>query len=1183
MCLARPFSTQNSNAANLSAKYHPGKSARRGRRELKYVQILSQNTQGFNEDKEEIILALMQQKNIFAYAIQETWRLGNGISEKYGYYIIQHGSDSKPPKGHPSGGVAIILSPDAVRAWIKAGSCVLHFGNRILAIKLEMEDTTGKSVTVMFATAYSPIGAAQENVRQVFAADMEKLMEAPKSNEVLLICIDANASLGTRTHAHDRVMGPFGVDRVNSAGRELHDLLDSKGLCSATTFFKKSAYGTWRHPRSKNAHQLDHVLLPRGDLSRVRDAGIYKQGTVESDHAPLQIKLRIARNLSKQNVSSGKFTSRELLRNPEIASAFRLKVLAHLGIQSSTPSSGQHGRSYSDLKEAATTAAGAVLTTSERRRPGWFNENQLALMSAINTRNNAQRDYDRRCKPGEPKPHPECEMLRLSRKMLKLTIVHAKNSWMANKIEGLGQGNKHPKEYWNCVNSIKLRLNGHSKKVSEQLFRNKDGEICSNVEENAKTVQEHFQKVYNIQNQLDPTVFDLVRQRPIRVELDDPPTLEEIRKALNSAKKDKAAGDSKIPVEFWQVLSADTSTENLFHDIILQVWDTGECDAEWLTNRLKILPKKGDLRNLDNWRGIMLIESPVKVITSILASRISVHVLETEGLEEQNGFMRQRGCCDGIFTVKLALQKRHEHGLGTWAVFIDLVKAFDSVPRDGLYIILGKLGIPPKMTRLIMRFHSDLIVKIKVGEADVLFDSITGVKQGCTGAPTFFNVYFQVANEVVDLLTLAPSLQFKTKQDHVFTGRSIQTHSAIDFSFDKSLYADDKTKLYATRMQLQEGMQLIYTVFKRFGLTCHVGRNNAKSKTEAMYFPPPGVRYEDADTSPLLIDTGEDTGKISFTPTFKLLGSTLAKNLKDDTEVELRIKSAQGAFSAIRKQFFSAKGINNTHKKIAYEGLILSILLYGCETWSLPKQVLNRLQLFHNNCVRAMCRVSMWHVREHRITQANLEHRLQREPFKFYLARRRLRWAGHVLRMPMTRLPRMFLSSWVDHKRPQQRPRFNYGHGLGRDLRNAGVKISDWGFLANDRTLWHAITQQKNRHCNTNGSGYIWVDPELLEQAAAQRTLPPPLSYAGVLLGLLPSPDAPTPVAPSSPPPANQIIPLIMPQTTHSTTPSPSPSSPILVPNHAPQRCSRRLANQAELAGGRKVYSHTQAPRIPLR
>ncbi len=113
-----------------------------------------------------------------------------------------------------------------------------------------------------------------------------------------------------------------------------------------------------------------------------------------------------------------------------------------------------------------------------------------------------------------------------------------------------------------------------------------------------------------------------------------------------------------------------------------------------------------------------------------------------------------------------------------------------------------------------------------------------------------------------------------------------------------------------------------FKVFKRFGLTCHVGRNKSKSKTEAMFSPPPGVRYEDADTSPILIDTGEDTGEIPSTPVFKLLGSTLACNIKDDSEVELRIKSAQGAFSAIRTQFFSAKGIKleNSHKKTAYEG-----------------------------------------------------------------------------------------------------------------------------------------------------------------------------------------------------------------------------------------------------------------------
>ena len=81
MCLARHSSTQKLNAADLSAKYNQ---ANRFAGAVNwYVQILSQNTQGFNEDKVEIILALMQQKSIFAYAIQETWRASGGLGMKF--------------------------------------------------------------------------------------------------------------------------------------------------------------------------------------------------------------------------------------------------------------------------------------------------------------------------------------------------------------------------------------------------------------------------------------------------------------------------------------------------------------------------------------------------------------------------------------------------------------------------------------------------------------------------------------------------------------------------------------------------------------------------------------------------------------------------------------------------------------------------------------------------------------------------------------------------------------------------------------------------------------------------------------------------------------------------------------------------------------------------------------------
>jgi hypothetical protein len=51
-----------------------------------------------------------------------------------------------------------------------------------------------------------------------------------------------------------------------------------------------------------------------------------------------------------------------------------------------------------------------------------------------------------------------------------------------------------------------------------------------------------------------------------------------------SAKKEKATGDSKIPVEFWRVLSDAKCTESLFHEIVVKVWESGECDEDWLSN-----------------------------------------------------------------------------------------------------------------------------------------------------------------------------------------------------------------------------------------------------------------------------------------------------------------------------------------------------------------------------------------------------------------------------------------------------------------------------------------------------------------------------------------------------------------------------------------------------------------------
>ncbi len=102
----------------------------------------------------------------------------------------------------------------------------------------------------------------------------------------------------------------------------------------------------------------------------------------------------------------------------------------------------------------------------------------------------------------------------------------------------------------------------------------------------------------------------------------------------------------------------------------------------------------------------------------------------------------------------------------------------------------------------------------------------------------------------------------------------------------------------------------------------------------------------------------------------------------------------------------------------------------------------------------------------------------------------------------MSRIPRLLLSSWVEHKGSQQRPHLTYGHGLKRNLSNAGVDVKNWGSLANNHNLWHAITQKKNIHCNSNGGGPACMDEPESEETAAECILPLPSSYAGVILGL---------------------------------------------------------------------------------
>ena len=54
------------------------------------------------------------------------------------------------------------------------------------------------------------------------------------------------------------------------------------------------------------------------------------------------------------------------------------------------------------------------------------------------------------------------------------------------------------------------------------------------------------------------------------------------------------------------------------------------------------------------------------------------------------------------------------------------------------------------------------------------------------------------------------------------------------------LYVDNGTFPFEDRDQLTKRVQLIYDQFKKIGLEVHIGRGAKPSKTECVFFPPPG-------------------------------------------------------------------------------------------------------------------------------------------------------------------------------------------------------------------------------------------------------------------------------------------------------------------------------------------------------
>jgi hypothetical protein len=125
-------------------------------------------------------------------------------------------------------------------------------------------------------------------------------------------------------------------------------------------------------------------------------------------------------------------------------------------------------------------------------------------------------------------------------------------------------------------------------------------------------------------------------------------------------------------------------------------------------------------------------------------------ILEKEGLESQLGSQPGRGCRDALIILRSLLQVRRAHNLPSWALFVDLVKAFDTVRHEVLFNLLETYGIPKDMINVIQSLYENVTLKLSSGSVKDTIPYSVGVKQGGAMAPVLFIVLMQAMAETLE-------------------------------------------------------------------------------------------------------------------------------------------------------------------------------------------------------------------------------------------------------------------------------------------------------------------------------------------------------------------------------------------------------------------------------------------------
>jgi hypothetical protein len=238
-----------------------------------------------------------------------------------------------------------------------------------------------------------------------------------------------------------------------------------------------------------------------------------------------------------------------------------------------------------------------------------------------------------------------------------------------------------------------------------------DGTPFENRAQRSNYIKSFFEKIYkcvpvevtdqSINNFLGDTVThpEVVGSKLTdneRDELEQELSIIEFDKAVECAKNNTAPGidsiSNKFIKTFWPFFR-----KPLF-DYTNHCYNKGTLTDNFRSAKIRLIPKKGDLTKLNNWRPISLLNCFYKIISRVIASRLR-KVMDKITKVSQKGFSSNKYCQEVLIGIVDSINKiKHTRRNGA-LISLDIKKAFDSTSHSYLQQVYKFFNFGPNFIK----------------------------------------------------------------------------------------------------------------------------------------------------------------------------------------------------------------------------------------------------------------------------------------------------------------------------------------------------------------------------------------------------------------------------------------------------------------------------------------------------